>query len=331
MESPVRPQARSYATGLLLAALLAGNAALALGPWFVRLADSGPVAAGFWRLLLALPVLWWLARREEAAAAPMARATAWAIAAAGVLFALDLAAWHVGIELTRLGNAALFGNSGSLVLMAWGFAVARAWPRARDWSVIAMALAGVAILLGRSFEISADNLVGDLFCLVAGLLYAGYLLILQRARGTLGSWGLLYRTGLAGIPVLLTNRATARRARMARRLDPAGGARAVEPAGRPGVAGLCAAPLSAAGDRAGAADPAGDRRARRMAGFRRDGERARHGGDGAAGRGAGLRAAMRAVGPPPLRLGGKPPSLAPLPQAGGGEARLTPSRLREGR
>ena len=204
MESPVRPQARSYATGLLLAALLAGNAALALGPWFVRLADSGPVAAGFWRLLLALPVLWWLARREEAAAGPMARATAWAIAAAGVLFALDLAAWHVGIELTRLGNAALFGNSGSLVLMAWGFAVARAWPRARDWSVIAMALAGVAILLGRSFEISADNLVGDLFCLVAGLLYAGYLLILQRARGTLGSWGLLYRTGLAGIPVLLT-------------------------------------------------------------------------------------------------------------------------------
>ena len=30
-------------------ALLSGNAALALGPWLVRLADTGPVAAGFWR------------------------------------------------------------------------------------------------------------------------------------------------------------------------------------------------------------------------------------------------------------------------------------------
>jgi hypothetical protein len=36
-------------------ALLAGNFALALGAWFVRLADSGPVFAAFWRLLLPLP------------------------------------------------------------------------------------------------------------------------------------------------------------------------------------------------------------------------------------------------------------------------------------
>jgi hypothetical protein len=33
-----------------LSALVVGNVALALGPWFVRLADSGPVSAGFWRV-----------------------------------------------------------------------------------------------------------------------------------------------------------------------------------------------------------------------------------------------------------------------------------------
>ena len=38
-------------------ALLVGNAALAFGPWLVRLADTGAVAAGFWRLALALPFL----------------------------------------------------------------------------------------------------------------------------------------------------------------------------------------------------------------------------------------------------------------------------------
>jgi hypothetical protein len=30
---------------------------LALGPWSVRLADTGPVSSGFWRLALAVPVL----------------------------------------------------------------------------------------------------------------------------------------------------------------------------------------------------------------------------------------------------------------------------------
>ena len=44
------------------AALLIGSSALALGPWFVRLSGVGPVAAGFWRLALALPFLFGIAR-----------------------------------------------------------------------------------------------------------------------------------------------------------------------------------------------------------------------------------------------------------------------------
>jgi hypothetical protein len=40
-----------------LLALVGGNLILALGPWSVRLADTGPVSAGFWRLALAVPVL----------------------------------------------------------------------------------------------------------------------------------------------------------------------------------------------------------------------------------------------------------------------------------
>ncbi len=46
-------------------ALLGGNAALAAGPLFVRLADVGPVAAGFWRLALALPFLAFFAWRGQ--------------------------------------------------------------------------------------------------------------------------------------------------------------------------------------------------------------------------------------------------------------------------
>jgi drug/metabolite transporter (DMT)-like permease len=197
------PASSSHHRWLPFAALLVGNAALALGPYFVRLADSGPVAAGFWRLVLALPVLFLFASREPVAAAPVTRKLLLAIAAGGVFFALDLSSWHVGIGFTRLGNAALFGNSGSLILMVWGFVAWQRWPQSREWLAILAALGGAAILLGRSFEVSTRTLVGDLFCLLAGLLYAGYLLILQDARKILPSWRLLGWSSAASVPLLL--------------------------------------------------------------------------------------------------------------------------------
>jgi drug/metabolite transporter (DMT)-like permease len=195
---PPRP-----AAWLLLVALLGGNIALALGPWFVREADTGPVSAGFWRLFLALPFLVLLARANGQRLGGMGAKTLGLVALGAVTFALDLASWHIGIGMTRLGNATLFGNAGSIVLLFWGFIAARMLPRGLEWLAIAFALVGATILMGRSLEISTATLIGDLFCLAAGLLYAVYLLTLQGARGQFGSWSLLVWVSLFGCPVLL--------------------------------------------------------------------------------------------------------------------------------
>ena len=209
MESEGASQARLVAhpprpaAWLLLAALLGGNIALAIGPWFVRMADTGPVAAGFWRMFLALPFLVLLARANGQRLGGMGARTLALVALGAVTFALDLASWHIGIGMTRLGNATLFGNAGSIVLLFWGFIAARVLPRGLEWLAITFALTGAAILMGRSLEISTATLVGDLFCLAAGLLYAVYLLTLQGARGAFGSWSLLVWVSLFGCPVLL--------------------------------------------------------------------------------------------------------------------------------
>lgn len=184
-------------------ALVLGNVALALGPWSVRLADSGPVSAGFWRLFLALPFLALIARRNGETLAGLRGSIGIATAAAGVLFAFDLASWHIGIEATRLGNSTLFGNSGSLILMVWGIIAMRRGPRAHEIIAITGALAGAAILMGRSLEIDSRSLVGDLFCVMAGFFYAFYILLLQKARDTFGGWTLLFYSSLAGAPILL--------------------------------------------------------------------------------------------------------------------------------
>lgn len=189
--------------GLHFAALMAGNVALALGPWFVRMTDAGPVSAGFWRLFMALPLLAMLALYSGQKLTGYRPGVWLAIALAGVFFGLDIAAWHIGIGLTRLGNATLFGNSGSLVVMAWGLYALHRAPRRNEWLALVMAILGSAILLGRSLEIGRETLIGDLFCLTAGLLYAGYLLLLQKPRAGLGAWALVFWSSLAGAPVML--------------------------------------------------------------------------------------------------------------------------------
>jgi drug/metabolite transporter (DMT)-like permease len=190
-------------SGWHFAALLLGNIALALGPWSVRLADSGPVSAAFWRLALAVPVLILLARWSGQKLSGFGGKTGWAIGAAGLFFALDIAFWHIGIGMTRMANASLFGNAGSLVVMIWGLIALQRRPHAREWLAITAALTGGAVLLGRSLEIGTTTALGDLFCLAAGLLYSGYIIILQKYRASLGGWSLLTWSSIAGLPVLL--------------------------------------------------------------------------------------------------------------------------------
>lgn len=181
--------------------LIAANACLALGPWLVRLSDTGPVATGFWRLALALPVLALLARREGSA-----RPTGLlmgAVALGGLFFAADLAAWHSGIVLTKAANATLFGNTASLLFPLWAFAAAREWPGGRQWMALGLAAAGGALLMGQSFELAPEHLWGDALCLIAGVLYTGYLVALKGTRGRMGSWGVLAWATVWSTPALL--------------------------------------------------------------------------------------------------------------------------------
>ncbi|MFM6932529.1 MAG: DMT family transporter [Novosphingobium sp.] len=184
-------------------ALLAANAALALGPWWVRMADSGPVSAGFWRCFLPLPLLFAFARLSGQPVSGFPRRTLLIVLAAGLFFGVDIASWHIGIGMTRLGNATLFGNAGSLIVMIWGFVALRRRPHWPEALAILAAIAGAAILFGRSLEISTRTLAGDLFSLFAGVCYAFYLIPLQTARGTLGNWSLLAWSSLASALLLL--------------------------------------------------------------------------------------------------------------------------------
>jgi drug/metabolite transporter (DMT)-like permease len=192
---------------LVFPALLLANLVLAAGPWLVRLAEAdahvGPVAAGFWRLALAVPFLAWLGVRQ-ARGRPFPRwAMIAAIAVGGVFFAADLAAWHEGIVRTKLANATLFGNFASFLFAIYGFLLLRSLPRPIQGLALLLAAGGTLLLLGNSYEVSQAHFTGDLLALLAGLFYAFYLIAVDRARASMAPFPVLAIATVAGaLPIL---------------------------------------------------------------------------------------------------------------------------------
>ena len=177
--------------------LLLGAAALAIGPLFVRMAGVPPMVSAFWRLALAVPVLIAIALVTRQPR-PAGRRGWGLLTAAGVLFAADIAAWHLGIVRTTFGNSVLFGNVSSFMLAGYAFARARAWPGRRFALSMLAAGAGVGLLLGRSFELSPKHFAGDLLCILAAVFYTVYLVLIDRARATVGAWPALAVASVAG-------------------------------------------------------------------------------------------------------------------------------------
>lgn len=184
-------------------ALLIGSSLLAFGPWLVRLSGVGAVAAGFWRLALALPFLFVIARATGQPVHWPGRRLAVITFLAAFFFAADLAAWHTGIHMTKLGNATLFGNTSSLIFALWGLWIARRRPSAMQAAALFLAALGAALLMGSSAELSVRHVKGDLLALLAGLLYTGYLIAVQRVRRSLAPLPMLFIASAFGAAMLL--------------------------------------------------------------------------------------------------------------------------------
>jgi len=207
--SPPRNTVAPETTSVLpLLALIVANAALAFGPWFVRLSDTGPVASAFWRITLAAPVLlaaalatgWRPSQKHEGG---LSRGLWAMVALGGLCFDADLASWHLGILRTTLANATLFGNSATLMFPIYGFLIARAWPTRLQGIALALATAGAALLMGRSYQLDPRHLTGDLLCLLAGILYTGYFIVMARLRRTMAPLPALALSTLASVMPLL--------------------------------------------------------------------------------------------------------------------------------
>lgn len=192
---------------IALIALFAGAIAIAFAPIFVRLSQVGPVATAFWRVSLALPALWALSALERRSAnlvrQPVSGFDFRRLIAAGLFFAGDLAFWHWSIKFTTVANATLLANFAPIFVTFGGWLL---FNQAVTFGFILsmlVAFAGTILIVGVSFGLSLQHLLGDGLGMVTAVFYAAYILAVKNLRGDFSTATVMVWSSLVTAIVLL--------------------------------------------------------------------------------------------------------------------------------
>jgi drug/metabolite transporter (DMT)-like permease len=166
---------------LALAALILGAVALGTSPLFVRIAETGPTATGFWRMLLALIPVYAVIRlapgggRLRAGDAP---AFFWP----ALMFGADLFFWQWAIHYTTMASATLLSNLAPVVVTLGAWLILRERITGRFLLGGAVALGGAALLMSGNAAQGERFLWGDLMGALSAVFYGAYLLFVARLR-----------------------------------------------------------------------------------------------------------------------------------------------------
>ncbi|HYX75997.1 MAG TPA: DMT family transporter [Gaiellaceae bacterium] len=189
-------------------AALGGALAISFSGILFRVAHVSPTTGALYRCVYALPALWALAfveKRRYGRRPIKHRALAWL---AGVFFAVDLVAWHQGIEEVGAGLATVLGNLQVVLVGLLAWLILRERPSNRALAAIPVALVGVVLISGvlEHGAYGRNPGLGVAFGILTALSYAGFLLVLRQGNADIRRPGgpLLDATlvaGLACIPI----------------------------------------------------------------------------------------------------------------------------------
>lgn len=189
---PDRPAAP--ALGMFLV-LMTGATCIGFSGIFVRFADVGPAAAGFWRMVFALPALaaWAALERCSESAAPVKSGAMLPIVLAGIAFGFDVVLFNAALGHTSIANASLLGNLSPVGVILGGWLIFGEKPTRRILGALILAIGGAGMLVlpklsaGTAAPLSGAGLFGDGLAVTAAFAYAGYILAVRRARNLAAS------------------------------------------------------------------------------------------------------------------------------------------------
>jgi len=184
-----------------VAMLVFGACVIGFSGILVRLTGTGPAAAGFWRLTMALPLLALLTRVSSGAIGRPKPV----VLLAGLMFALDLGFWHYGIKYTSVGASTVLSNLTPVVVTVFAWVFLKQRPRLLFLAAMVVAVAGAWMMgIGRGAGTPVLNApLGDALSLTTAFWYALYFLTISAARKTWPTNRLMFWSGVTGAPLLL--------------------------------------------------------------------------------------------------------------------------------
>ena len=184
---------------LAFAALAMGAIAMGVSPVFVRFAEVGPFASAFWRVTLALPVLllWVVVEaRQNKSTLRASMHFDMAILLSGFFFAGDLFFWHLAILETTIANATLLACLAPVWVVLFSGAIIGEPVGKNAYIGLILCLSGTALLIGSSYAIAPERLLGDVYGFATSIFFGLYFLSVRVARRTHGAGALTFKSTL---------------------------------------------------------------------------------------------------------------------------------------
>jgi drug/metabolite transporter (DMT)-like permease len=187
-----------------LTAMIAAALAMSISPSLVRFADVGPLASAFWRVFLALPVLYaWMKAEERSAAQGKGKSWSLPILLSGLAFAGDLLMWHLAIMKTTIANATFFATMAPLWVVIFGWLLFRHKAEKTTLIGLALCLFGGGALVYQSLSINPAHMLGDALGIGTGVFFGLYFLAVGAARKGSGAARVTFEMSIVTIVVLL--------------------------------------------------------------------------------------------------------------------------------
>ncbi|CAN7459764.1 DMT family transporter [Rhizobium sp. LjRoot254] len=201
--SEVSSQGRSTFLISMLA-LLGAALAMSISPSLVRFADVGPLSSAFWRVFLAVPVLWIWMRAEESQPG-QCKGKSWSlpILLTGLFFAGDLLLWHLAIMKTSIANATFFATMAPIWVVIFGWLVLKQRVSHSTLVGLGLCLVGGTTLISQSLGLDAARAVGDALAIGTGVFFGLYFLAVGAARKDTGAARVTFEMSLITIAILL--------------------------------------------------------------------------------------------------------------------------------
>jgi drug/metabolite transporter (DMT)-like permease len=185
-------------------AMLGAALAMSISPSLVRFADVGPLSSAFWRVFLAVPVLWMWMRAEERQPG-QARGKTWSlpIVLTGIFFAGDLLLWHLAIMKTTIANATFFATMAPLWVVIFGWLVLKQRVERTTIGGLGLCILGGAALVYQSLGLNPARAIGDALAIGTGVFFGLYFLSVGAARKDTGAARVTFEMSLITIAILL--------------------------------------------------------------------------------------------------------------------------------